>query len=385
MLKCLARCGGGARSGTEPALYSHVADSPLDDSIGVYRALVDHARELILAVDRRGQLMFANQAAARIFGTPESNSSQSLFAFVHPADVARLRTTFDRALSNLESSTVMEVRVRAHDGDWRLIECVVRGIIDNLTLYGLVHMRDIGARHSLEARLRHAQKLTKLGRLTVTVAYDLDNLINTIRCHVRNVIESAESQEAVPLSLRAVKRATEAAGALSRQLMAFSDTTGVLSTPVDLHEMLTGLADKLRRILGRTTWLKVALGATRSVARVEKENLELAVMDLVIHMHEAMPLGGTISINTRDSGVPGNPVRPFSSGFIVVEISNASFDEALEAESRLFEPPFDIPEGSMIALGLVLLHDIVTAADGFVEFATNGGTAIVIRVFLPFS
>ena len=93
-------------------------------------------REPILAVDRRGALMFANQAAARIFGNREPDADRSLFAFVHPADVNRLQATFDRALSELESSIVMEVRVRAHDGDWRLVECTVRGIVDNVTLYG---------------------------------------------------------------------------------------------------------------------------------------------------------------------------------------------------------------------------------------------------------
>jgi len=362
---------------------SHVTSAPSDEAIGVYRALVEHAREPILAVDRRGELLFANQAAARIFGNPEQTTDRRVFAFVHPEDVGRLRTSFDRAMGDLQASTVLEVRIRDHDGDWRLVECMVRGIIDNVTLYGLVHMRDVSARRSLEARLRHAQKLTKLGRLTVALAYDLDDQVNTMQCHIRALVESASSEDTVPFSLLAVKRAAESAGALSRQLMAFGQTTAVVSSPACLHEMLTNLGDKIRRILGRTVWLQVSLAATRSVARVEKENLDLAVMNLLMQMHEAMPLSGTIAIGTRDVRVPGGSPSAPSSDFIVIDISNAVLDESPDVESRLFEPPSDLPEASMLALGLVLLHDIVTAAGGFVEFATKGGVGIVIRAFLP--
>jgi len=174
--KCLlvndfATRGRGVVPGTESAPpVSELEFSLPDEAIGVYRALVEHALEPMVAVDRRGEIVLANRAAARIFGKGEQIAASNFFAFVHPEDVDRLRSTFDRALADLDSSIPTELRIRVNGGDWRLIECAVRGLVDNVTLYGLVHLRDISARRVLEARLRHAQKLTKLGRLTVTLA-----------------------------------------------------------------------------------------------------------------------------------------------------------------------------------------------------------------------
>jgi len=388
--KCLlvndfATRGRGVVPGTESAPpVSELEFSLPDEAIGVYRALVEHALEPMVAVDRRGEIVLANRAAARIFGKGEQIAASNFFAFVHPEDVDRLRSTFDRALADLDSSIPTELRIRVNGGDWRLIECAVRGLVDNVTLYGLVHLRDISARRVLEARLRHAQKLTKLGRLTVTLAYDLDDLINTIRTHIRTVIAGSTSQEA-PFSVRAVKKAAEAAGELSRQLMVFGQTTVAISAPVDVHAMLTDLADQIRRIRGDAIWLKVGLAGTRSVVRLEKENLERALLNLLIHMHEAMPLGGTIVIGTRDVSVPGTSASTHWTDFLVVDIGNGVFAEPMDIEARLFEPPFDMPDGSMIALDLLLLHDIVTVAGGFIEMAATGERGIAIRVFLPFA
>jgi PAS domain S-box-containing protein len=146
--------------------------------------LVAHAFELMTVVTENGVIAFREpEAVERVTGyQSQERIGRSLFEFVHPDDAGRMRAAFDYARAK-RKTPLLEFRARHRDGEWLPLESVVRFIGGGeRVVYGLVHARDVRERHDLQSRLRHAQKLTTLGRLTVSLAF-FAAIVATIRTH----------------------------------------------------------------------------------------------------------------------------------------------------------------------------------------------------------
>jgi two-component system cell cycle sensor histidine kinase/response regulator CckA len=319
-------------------------------------------------------------------GLRHERSGQSLFTIVHPDDVDRVTAGFKAVSVSDEASTNVEFRVRRHDGAWLVLGTVLRGITESGERHFIVHGRDLGSRRQLEARLRHAQKLTKLGRLTITIAYDFDSLISTMRMHVATLLNSSDPSQPVPLALRAIKKAVETSASLTRQLLAFGSTEHVASEAMDMHVLLAEVEIGIRKLVGPTPWLKMTPEAARTLVRAERESLQQVTMNLVMNLRDAMPAGSVVTIYTHNITVPVDDT-PEAAGtppveFVVVEVSNTREGRQF-FDPQLFEPAFITSASGVIMLGLVILHDIVAAAGGFVEVGADSSAGTTFRLFLP--
>jgi two-component system cell cycle sensor histidine kinase/response regulator CckA len=354
---------------------------------GLCRALVDHALDPMIVLDNRWEILFENRAVGRLLGgLPDERSGQSLFTIVHPEDVDRLTAAFKGTSVTDEASSNIEFRVRRHDGAWLVLGTVLRAITESGTKLFIVHGRDLGARRQLEARLRHAQRLTKLGRLTVTIAYDFDSLVSTMRMHLTTLLNSSDPSQPVPLALRAIKKAVETSTSLTRQLLAFGSTEHIVSEAMDVHVLLAEIEVGIRMLVGPTPWLKITPEASRTLVRAERESLQQVTMNLVMNLRDAMPAGSVVTIDTHNIAVPvddtaeGATTPPVE--FVVVEVSNTGPGRQF-FDPQLFEPAFITSASGVIMLGLVILHDIVAAAGGFVEVGADSGAETTFRLFLP--
>jgi two-component system, cell cycle sensor histidine kinase and response regulator CckA len=376
-----------AQDGTAPAPQVRMAVRFPEAGDGLCRALVEHALDPMIALGNRWEILFENRALGRLLGgLPHERSGQSLFTIVHHDDADRVEAAFKTASVSDEASTNIEFRVRRHDGAWLVLATVLRAIMEGGTKLFIVHARDLGARRQLEARLRHAQKLTKLGRLTVTIAYDFDSLITTMRMHVSTLLNSSDPNQPVPLALRAIKKAVETSASLTRQLLAFGSTEHIVSEAMDMHVLLAEVEIGIRKLVGPTPWLKMTPEATRTLVRAERESLQQVTLNLVMNVRDAMPAGSVVTIDTHNIAVPVDDA-PESAGtppveFVVVEVSNTGQGRQF-FDAQLFEPAFITSASGVITLGLVILHDIVAAAGGFVEVAADSSAGTTFRLFLP--
>src|SRR5262245_45254323 len=354
---------------------------------GLFRALVDHALDPMMVLGPHWEILFENRALGRLLGgLPHERSGQSLFTIIHPDDADRVTAAFKTASVNDETATNIDFRVRRHDNAWLVLGTVLRAIMESGTTLFIVHARDLGARRQLESRLRHAQKLTKLGRLAVTIAYDFDSLIDTMRMHVSTLLNSSDPSQPVPLALRAIKKAVETSASLTRQLLAFGSAEPIVSEAMDVHVLLADVEVGIRKLVGPTRWLKLTPEATRTLVRAERESLQQVTLNLVMNLRDAMPAGGIVTINTHNITVPvddaleGTGTPPVE--FVVVEVSNTGHGRQF-FDPQLFEPAFITSASGVIMLGLVILHDIVAAAGGFVEIGAVSSAGTTFRRFLP--
>jgi PAS domain S-box-containing protein len=173
--------------GTWRAFYVRTMKvGPQGDHAEIYRALVAHAFELMTVVDEGGDIVFENGAIERVTGYQmEERVGRSLFDFVHPEDAGRMKEAFDRARAGRGTTPRLDLRTRHRDGRWLPVESIAR-FIGGDVVHGLVHSQDVSERNDLRLRLRLAQRLTTLGRLTLGLADDFAKVVATIRAHLRS-------------------------------------------------------------------------------------------------------------------------------------------------------------------------------------------------------
>src|SRR5262249_40157934 len=207
-----------------------------------------------------------------------------------------------------------------------------------------------------------------------------------MRAHVTTLLNSSDPAQPVPLALRAIKKAVETSASLTRQLLAFGSTEPVASEAMDLHTLLSEIKSGIKRLIGHTSWLKITPEATRTLVRVERDALQQIMMNLVMNLRDAMPAGSVVAVGTHNISVPVDDSAKDGADppveFVVVEVSNTGQGRQF-FDPQLFEPAFVTSASGVIMLGLVILHDIVAAAGGFVEVGADAVTGTTFRLFLP--
>ncbi len=373
---------GACLTGTVPALCNRMTQpSVLENLDPIYRALVTCAPEPMTVLDERGIIAFENNAAQGLTGhPPQQHLGRNFLDTMEPDDREPTQAALERALVVLEPTRLPRFRRRHRDGRRVSLESLAQCVDVDGSRLALIHSRDVTEQEHLEARLRHAQKLNLLGRLTVGLADDFEHVVTTMRDHLPGMFELAAGRPA-PIGLRAIVRAIEKAGSLTRQLRVFCETTPRTCERVDVHAVLSGL----RRAIPDHLWIRVVPHAVRTVIRIDRGSFGLALHDLVLGLHHTMQDHGVVAISTRNvsdeatRSVFGQDVVDY----LVIELTNRGTAEPTEDPLRLFDR-YSLPIGAgAIRPALVTLDDTVSHAGGFVEVAALSDDTTTIRAYLP--
>jgi len=353
-----------------------------DPSIDMFRALVARSVDAMLVVDERGTIAFENIRAQRLVGWT-SGLGRSIFDIIHPNDVLRVSDALTHLFADGEPDGDLTYRVRHAEGHWLSVRSTCHMVDTERGPFVAVHSLDISDHQHFETRLRHAQKLITLGRLTLAMATDFDEALATIRRQLVSVIHD-RFEEPSRFAVRAIERAISDATALVSQLRVFAHTSPVFTERVDVNMLVRDL----RRLLTDPMWLSVSTAASRSEVVVDRNGLREALTDLALGFGNAMPPNSVVSIET--SNLPATTFnRQFGShaaDYLLIEVQNTA-DRASdrEVESHVFDGSGVKPAAGPIMLTLVVLHDLVTYAGGFIEIAASERLATTVRIFLPLS
>jgi signal transduction histidine kinase len=241
-----------------------------------------------------------------------------------------------------------------------------------------------------EAALRQAQKLEAVGQLTGGIAHDFNNLLTIIIGNL--ALASARSGECpavVPL-LNAAMQAAERGATLTQRLLAFARKQSLDPQPVDVAALVHGIEEMLQRTLGPQISLRISEEGNVSPARVDSNQLELAILNLAINARDAMPRGGpdrggTVSIAIMERAAEREGPAELAPGdYVVLSIidDGTGMDEATLA--RAFDPFFttkDIGAGS--GLGLPMVQGFAMQSGGAVGIRSKPGEGTAVELWLP--
>jgi two-component system cell cycle sensor histidine kinase/response regulator CckA len=309
---------------------------------------------------------------------------------LHPEDrdatLAAVRDYREGRLADYEVS----FRLRHKDGSWRSMLSRAKMIRDAsgqaVRITGC-HI-DVTEHAELQAQFLHAQKMESVGRLAGGIAHDFNNLLTVINGLAGLVLSSLPDDDLRRQDLEGILQAGTSATALTRQLLAFSRRQVLERRVLNLNAVIADIEGMLRRLVGEDVTLVVAPALDLASVRADRGQIEQVLMNLAVNARDAMPNGGTLTIETRDVEVDERSVathRRMRRGphvMLAMRDTGIGMDDA--TRERIFEPFFTTKgPGRGTGLGLSTVYGIVEQTDGSIWVHSEPGRGTTFSIYLP--
>ncbi|MBI4264661.1 MAG: CHASE domain-containing protein [Acidobacteria bacterium] len=239
-----------------------------------------------------------------------------------------------------------------------------------------------------EEQLRQSQKIEAVGRLAGGVAHDFNNLLTVISGNCELLAERVESDPEASRELQEVRHAADTAASLTRQLLAFSRKQILAPRVLDLNALVLRLHEMLRRLLEENITITFNLTSRAADVQADPGQLEQVVLNLAINARDAMPKGGTLTIETavtmldQDAAVAHPGVPP--GRYVVLSLSDTGTGMTPDVKRHLFEPFFTTkPRGRGTGLGLATVYGIVKQSGGDISVYSEVGMGTTFRIYFP--
>ena len=236
------------------------------------------------------------------------------------------------------------------------------------------------------AALAHAQKMEALGLLAGGVAHDFNNQLHVIRNSLEILARQDPPAEA-RRSLDMIRRTTDRAAGLTRQLLAFSRRQPLELRPIDPNDLVAQMAELLRRSLGERITIATTLSPGVWNVTADAGQLETALLNLAINARDAMSRAGLLTIETANSMLDETPAARSPRApnqYVMISVSDTGEGMAPEVAARACEPFFTTKEpGHGTGLGLSQVSGFIRQSGGHVRISSELGKGTTVRLYLP--
>ena len=291
-------------------------------------------------------------------------------------------------------------RVDAKDAQDRFEERVDKERVEARNALDRIQVERQGAQRDkahLEAQLQQAQRLESLGQLAGGVAHDFNNLLAVILNYASFVTEelgaATESDwsqrcESARSDVGQIQQAAERAATLTHQLLAFARQEVIRPQVLNLNDVIAGVEDMLRRTIGENVQLVTSLADGLWPVLADPGRLDQVLVNLAVNARDAMPGGGTVTIDTSNVTVDANSVAggsPAREGRNVrLRVSDTGTGMPPEVAEHAFEPFFTTKsKGAGTGLGLATVFGILSQADGHIQIYSEHDKGTTISITLP--
>jgi signal transduction histidine kinase len=345
--------------------------------------LYDAAFDGFVVADDQGVVLDANLATCALFAL----SREQLRG-------RRLADLFDQGGGGLCASVPFFDQVggpgpftlRPADGTARVVECRVVAL--DPPGVRLLVLHDVTRLTALQKQYGESQKLEAIGRMTLGVAHDLNNMLTVIDGWAAFLLHGPGATDPTRPMIHEIAKASERATALTRQLLAFGRGAGPALVAIDVNALLLDMHQMLRRLVGDAIDLRVVTAPDAWHVQGDPGQLGQVLMNLVVNARDAMPGGGSLTVETKNVELDEaycrahHEARPGEYVRLTVSDSGCGMDAALQA--RIFEPFFTTKGlGKGMGLGLSTVIDIVRRAGGHVTVQSLVDVGTTFEVYLP--
>ncbi len=256
------------------------------------------------------------------------------------------------------------------------------------TFAGLLSLaQDITDRRNLEQQLRQSQKMEAVGRLAGGVAHDFNNLLTLINGYSEVLLADRQLGAGAEAAAQAIRDAGERAAALTRQLLGFSRKSLLQPLVIDLDAVIADTSMMLRRIIGEDIALSIVLAPLLHRIKIDPTQLDQVLMNLVVNARDAMPAGGTLTIETanvmRATGEQddaGDQPTPHA----MLALTDTGCGMTADVMARIFEPFYTTkPPGVGTGLGLAMVFGVVCQSGGTIDVESTPGQGSRFMLYFP--
>jgi len=239
-----------------------------------------------------------------------------------------------------------------------------------------------------ERQLRQAQKMEAVGRLAGGVAHDFNHLLMLIAGYNEELLNSFHPSDPRRQDADEIRKAVDQAASLTRQLLTFSRRQVLAPQLLDLNAVVMNLETMLRRLLGDAITLDIVLDPALSRVQTDPGQLEQVIMNLAVNACDAMPQGGTLTIETSDveldEGYAWRHVGVRPGPYVMLAVRDTGSGMDAETLSNIFEPFFTTKEpGKGTGLGLSIVYGIINQSGGHIDVESAPGQGSSFMIYLP--
>jgi two-component system cell cycle sensor histidine kinase/response regulator CckA len=308
---------------------------------------------------------------------------------IHPED-REIALAAEKLFQETHELFHAEYRMCARDG--RLLWFRDEGVLlqqtdgEGLLMQGVMY--DITERKRLEDQLRHSQKMEAVGQLAGGVAHDFNNLLMLIQAHNENLRDRLAESDPARRDALEIENAVTRAASLTNQLLAFSRKQVLRPKVLDLNVVLDEVAKMLDRLIGKDIELRVVDAPSLGRVRADPSQIEQVILNLAVNSRDAMPNGGTLTIETRDVELDENDSRNHqgvpAGRYVMLAVSDTGDGMDTETQARIFEPFFTTKApGKGTGLGLATVYGVVKHSDGWIWVESEPGRGTTFKIYLP--
>ena len=354
-----------------------------------YRQLTEQTTDIIYNCDLDGYFTYVNPTATRLMKYSEQELlGRHFLSLIRDDYRERVGEFYERQRKQYIRSTYFEFPAIAKDGTEVWFGQSVQIVEEDGHPVGVQAIaRDITQRLALEDQLRQVQKMEAIGRLAGGVAHDFNNVLTAILGAADLLSMMLEPDDPKWAEADAIKRAAQRGAALTRQLLAFSRPQRVAAAVVDMAETVSSLEPMLRRLVVDKIAIKVIASQRPLPVRADEASLNQIVLNLAINARDAMPDGGTVTI---DMGIIelGDPLAPtlgvMPGRYAGLTVSDTGHGVPADIQRHLFEPFFTTkPADKGTGLGLTIVYGIVKTLGGAIEVQSEVGRGSAFTIYLP--
>ena len=356
-----------------------------------FQAIMEATVDAIIIIDSSGEIQLINRATEKLFLYKSEELFNNNVSMLMPDP---FRSEHDSYIKNyLKSGNPKiigigrQVTGQRKDGTTFPMHLSVGEFQKNENQFfvGIIH--DLTERKQVEEALQHAQKMESMGQLTGGIAHDFNNLLTIIIGNLELLDMKLDDNKHKEL-LTEAQEAADLGARLIERLLAFSRKGQLEPTIVNANELIVDLTELLHRTLGEHVDVSTVLDNNLWKISADPTQLESAIVNLSVNARDAMPDGGQLILETRnttlDSTIQGLEAEVIPGDYVQLSVTDTGTGMPKSVKVQALEPFFTTKEtGRGTGLGLSMVYGFMKQSEGFITIYSEESVGTTINLYFP--
>ena len=354
-----------------------------------YRELFEQGLTGVFVCTLDGTLQNCNAAFARIFGLPSiTNALQTNLRKLYPRK--QDFTTLIETLTREKRVEYQEVEMSRLD---KVPVYIIGNVVGTFDDAGVLtkfrgYFFDNTEHRRLIDQLQQAQKLESIGLLVSGIAHDFNNMLGGILGYTSRGLAKASENHPLYDTLMHIQDSATRAAKMTQQLLAFSRRQVLEPVDVNLNVVVEHLLNFIGKILANSVNVQFLPDPDLQATHIDHTQIEQVIMNLCINARDAMPHGGTLTIETRnvkpDAAFRRKHPDMQGDAYVLLCVQDTGMGMSEDTLAKIFEPFFTTKElGKGTGLGLSMVHGIIGQHNGVIDVESAVGKGTIFKIYFP--